>query len=350
MSSCCDTDSTTNKTSKKSKNYLLKISSLIILISYIIFFVQPDLPTSILNFTHDVVELMNKMWIGLAFAIIFVGVLDKIPREIVMGVLGTNRGINGILRATAGGLLLDLCNHGILVVGMKLYERGASLGQILAFLIASPWNSFSMTLILISLIGWGNTLLFIVLSCVIAVFSGLIFEYLVRKKVLPENENQFDLPEDLEVWKEIKLLCRNADYSLKSILNSLTTGFKSSQSILKWIFFGAILAATLRSFLSPDDFHTYLGPSLLGLGLTIIGATIIEVCSEGSAPIAADLVNLGLARGNGFTFLMTGVSTDYTEIMSLKETTKSWKIALFLPLISVPQIIFIGYILNQWTV
>ena len=43
---------------------------------------------------------------------------------------------------------------------------------------------------------------------------------------------------------------------------------------------------------------------------------------------------------------MGGVATDYTEIMSLKETTSSWKLALFLPLISLPQTILIGVLLN----
>ncbi|MDH3324524.1 MAG: ATPase, partial [Candidatus Peregrinibacteria bacterium] len=47
-------------------------------------------------------------------------------------------------------------------------------------------------------------------------------------------------------------------------------------------------------------------------------------------------------------FLMTGVSTDYTEIISLKETTKSWKISLFLPLITVPQVIILAYLLNNF--
>jgi hypothetical protein len=66
-----------------------------------------------------------------------------------MGVLGRKEGLGGILRATGAGLLLDLCSHGILLVGMKLYERGASLGQTMAFLIASPWNSISLTIILV---------------------------------------------------------------------------------------------------------------------------------------------------------------------------------------------------------
>jgi hypothetical protein len=43
---------------------------------------------------------------------------------------------------------------------------------------------------------------------------------------------------------------------------------------------------------------------------------------------------------------MTGVSTDYTEIMSLRETTGSWKVALFLPLITVPQVVIIAWLMN----
>jgi len=46
---------------------------------------------------------------------------------------------------------------------------------------------------------------------------------------------------------------------------------------------------------------------------------------------------------------MTGVSTDYTEIMILKDTTKSWKIALFLPLLTVPQVILISWLINHFS-
>jgi uncharacterized membrane protein YraQ (UPF0718 family) len=79
-----------------------------------------------------------------------------------------------------------------------------------------------------------------------------------------------------------------------------------------------------------------------------LATTVIEVCSEGSTPIAADLMNRANAPGNAFTFLMAGVATDYTEVMSIRDTTRSWKIALFLPLITVPQVMVIGFILNQF--
>ena len=47
---------------------------------------------------------------------------------------------------------------------------------------------------------------------------------------------------------------------------------------------------------------------------------------------------------------MTGVATDYTEIMVLRETTGGWKIPLFLPLLTVPQVLLIAWIMNQFSV
>jgi len=102
----------------------------------------------------------------------------------------------------------------------------------------------------------------------------------------------------------------------------------------------------IRAFVPEDSFSTWFGASMSGLFLTLLATTVIEVCSEGSSPIAADLVNRAAAPGNAFTFLMAGAATDYTEIMALKETTSSWKIALFLPLVTVPQVLLMGYFMN----
>jgi len=81
------------------------------------------------------------------------------------------------------------------MVGAKLYERGASFGQTLAFLLASPWNSFSLTLILFGLIGWPWSLAFIAGSAVVALATGWIADSWpdfpgVARGWLPPNPNQ----------------------------------------------------------------------------------------------------------------------------------------------------------------
>ena len=294
---------------------------------------------------HTSYEMVNAMWWGILSAALFVGILGRIPRELIMSVLGRGGSKRGLFRATLAGLMLDLCNHGILMVGMKLYERGASIGQVMAFLIASPWNSLTLTLILVGLIGLPWTLLFIAASLVIAWISGWIFDRLVERGTLPANPNQQEY-QVIPFWPTLKQTLKQDDWSLSAWGQLFWQGLKESKMVLRWVVFGVVLVALIRAFVPPESFGIWFGASMSGLFLTLAVTTVMEVCSEGSSPIAADLFNRAGAPGNAFTFLMAGAATDYTEIMSLKDTTRSWKIALFLPLITVPQVLLIGWLMN----
>jgi uncharacterized membrane protein YraQ (UPF0718 family) len=356
MGSCCGTDTTTMTDShhghhhhgKQKFDFLLWISLAIIALSYAayIFFDTSLTDTIVHHFTMSIFEIMNSMWWGILIGIFFVGLMNQIPSSKIQRLFGKPRTKGSILRATLAGVALDLCSHGILLVGMNLYKKGVGLGQVMAFLIASPWNSFSLTFILISLIGLPYTLLFIAASAVIAIISGYIFDILVTKKILPESpyESQIDSTPDVSLWQLIKTHV----FVPKSLWAMIKEGISESSSIMRWLFLGVIISALVRVFVSPESFSEYFGPTALGMLITLLGATIIEVCSEGTTPLAADIVTRAGAPGNGFAFMMTGVSTDYTEIMAIKETTKSWKIALFLPLITLPQIIILGLLINYF--
>ena len=331
-------------------DYMLCIESCILIFLYLIYYFYGNsfFSSSSINVVAATsFELINKMWWSLLIGIITIGILSQVPKRVIIAALGTNKGVTGIIRATFAGILLDLCSHGILMVASKIYERGASTGQVIAFLVASPWNSLSFTVILISLIGTYWTIIFILLSAIIAVISGIVFDILVAKKILPENKNSIELPKNFSFIEEIKEVTSTSNFSMNFIKKVIINGVLDSRMVIRWVLFGILLAGIVRAFLDSDDFVRYFGPSMFGLGATIIVATILEICSEGSSPIAADILTKANAPGNGFAFLMTGVSTDYTEIMVLKETTKSWKIALFLPLISLPQIILFSYFMNN---
>ncbi|MHA1539046.1 MAG: permease [Alphaproteobacteria bacterium] len=300
------------------------------------------------TFSTTVYELFNEMWWGLILGIFFIGVMNVIPKEFFIKVLGSQKGMKGLLRATFAGLMLDLCNHGILMIAAKLYERGARVSQVVAFLIASPWNSFSLTVILWSLIGWQLTLCFIVFSMIIALITGMIFERLLEKNVLPKNPHYIEVPDNITAREILKNAYLTKKPSFRGFLQLAKQSILESKMILKWILIGTLLAGLVRTFVPTDIFATYFGASLIGLLATLVAATVIEVCSEGSVPIASELVTRAGAAGNAFTFLMAGASTDYTEIMILREATKSWKIPLFLPLVTVPQIVVIGYLMNNY--
>lgn len=339
--SCCETP--------QRRDYLFWVSLTIVVLAYPIGAFMPHDHSSVIGvFSTGIVELFNKMWWGIAIGILFVGVLARVPRELVMAVLGRESGLSSLFRATLAGVFLDLCSHGILAVGMKLYERGASIGQVMAFLLASPWNSLSLTLILIGLIGAGWTLLFILLSLVIGIVTGSVFDLLVSRGQLPENPWKSQLGEAQPLGVQWRAFWQSLRFSLSGGRSIVRDGFAGSRVVIRWSLFGLVLAGLVRALVPEEAFATWFGATMGGLWLTLLATTVIEVCSEGSTPIAADLMNRAQAPGNSFTFLMAGVATDYTEIMSIRDTTKSWKIALFLPLVTVPQIVLIGAVLNQF--
>ncbi|MGH1399329.1 MAG: permease [Alphaproteobacteria bacterium] len=298
------------------------------------------------HFAHTVLDFLKTVWWGILAGMIFVGIMNKIPREYFAHLLGDGNSKTGLLRATLAGVVLDLCSHGILMVGAKLYERGASYAQTVAFLVASPWNSLSLTIILFALIGWKLTLLYIAASALVALTAGYAIQILTRNGRLPANPNQQSIDPNFNFKSRAAADLKAVKWDF-ALLKDIVTGSTHELRILvKWLLLGIIIAAAIRTFVPQEFFQTWFGPSLIGLFLTLLATTIIEVCSEGSAPIASEIVNNAGATGNGFTFLMAGVSTDYTEMLILKDTTGSWKMALVLPLVTVPQILVLGYIMN----
>ena len=342
--SCC-------AVTEKKRDRLLWSTSLILIISYIIACIPTDmldLPTLISVFTIAVYEICNSMYLGVLIGMLGVGILSKIPKEFVISVMGP-KGFVGILRAAVAGVLLDMCNHGVLLIAGKLYERGTSTGQVIAFLVASPWNSVSVTVILFSLIGFGWTILFLLLSMLIAILTGLVFDHLISRNYLPENSNIMVMPENFKFWPEAKKGLTNTKLDSTTLYSIVISGLSDSKMILRWIFLGIVLAGIIRTTMDAEHFSSLLGPTFSGLLLTLLAATIIEVCSEGSLPIAGDLFVRAGAPGNSFAFLMAGVSTDYTEILILKQLSNSWRFAFFLPIVTLPQITLLALLLNKFS-
>ncbi|MFC1659005.1 permease [Pseudomonadota bacterium] len=334
--------------SKGKRDNLLYFSVIAISIAYLSYMTIGDgIIGKTYIFNEYVFNTMNKMWIGIFAGVLFSGILGIVPQDFIVAAFGDRKsGIRGIVKASIAGVLLDLCSHGILIVAMQLYRRGLSLGQVMAFLIASPWNSLSLTFILWALVGLKWTLVFIFTSLLIAIISGLIFDKLVAKNKLPKNPNVLNLHKDFKFWEEFFYHIKEFRPTPKFALNAIMKGVKESRMVLKWVFMGVLISSVMRTFIPLEMFEVVFGPTFVGLMLTVVFATILEVCSEGSVPIAAEILTTAKAPGNSFAFLMVGVATDYTEIMGIKETTRSWKIALFLPLITLPQVLIIAMLMQ----
>ena len=294
------------------------------------------------------VDYFSMIWWAIFVGFFVGGVIDYfIPRSYIKKYLSKHRK-KTILYSVIFGFVMSACSHGILAVAIELYRKGASTPSVIAFLLASPWANLPITFILFGF--FGLNAFFIVLSAIlIAITTGIVYQYLEKKGMVECHEHSEDEEEDFSVKEDIIKRWKNYNFTFKNIKDATTGIIRGSWSLSKmvlwWLLIGMIMASAARAFVPHNLFVEYMGATFFGLIITLAFATIIEVCSEGSSPLAFEIFNQTGAFGNSFTFLMAGVATDYTEL-GLIWSNIGKKAALFLPIITVPQILILGYVFN----
>lgn len=265
------------------------------------------------------------------------GLVDYlVPEEFIFKYLG-KRKKRSLFFAVFAGFLLSACSHGILAIAIQLYKKGASIPAVITFLLASPWANLPVTILLFGFFGW-QAMLFVLIAMLIALVTGFVYIGL-EKLNLVEQSRKVSNFQDYQ-WTRV------TNFDLKESLSGVIQGAVNlANMVLWWILIGFLMAALIRAYVPGHLFMRYFGPSFQGLLLTLLFATIIEVCSEGSAPLAFEIFNKVGVLGNPFVFLMAGVVTDYTEI-GLLWTNIGKKTALWLPLITVPQVLLVGFLFN----
>ncbi len=325
----------------KNKTFIVvSVLILLVLLSYVIAFLEP--------FRMSLWMYFKILWWAILLGLFLGGVIDHyVPREYVSHTLSSPRK-RTIFYSVFLGFLMSTCSHGILALSIELHKKGASNPAVVAFLLASPWANMTITIMLVGF--FGAKAIFIILSAIIiAIITGFIFQILQRKNLIERNENSLGSKEGFSIINDIKKRYKNYRFSMKTAktdMKGIYNGIVSlSNMVLWWILIGMGIASVAGAYVPTNIFRNYMGPTIAGLSVTLVIATIIEVCSEGSAPMAFELFKQTGALGNSFVFLMAGVVTDYTEIGLIWHNVGK-KTAVWLPIVTVPQVILLGIIAN----
>ncbi|MBI5144851.1 MAG: permease [Candidatus Omnitrophica bacterium] len=325
------------------KNKLFLVSSISILLILLSFFVPILVP-----FRKSFFIYLKAIWWAILLGLFLGGIIDHyIPQEYISKILARKRP-RTIFNAVFLGFLMSACSHGILALSIQLHKKGASNPAVVSLLLASPWANFAVTMMLLSLFGLKG-LFIILVAIVIAMNTGFIFMFLEKKGLIETNKNIVGVPEEFSILKDMRIRAKNYKFGLKNIIQDfqgvINGALALSDMVLWWIIFGVFLASLAGAYIPVHFFHKFMGPTFLGLMITLGIATIIEVCSEGSSPLSFEIYRQTGALGNSFVFLMAGVATDYTEI-GLLWANVGRRTAIWLPIITVPQVVLLGYLAN----
>ena len=335
----------------KERLYIITIFTFIILgISY---YFAPD-------FFESFKEYFFLIWWAILLGFVIGGIIEYfIPRQYIEKYLSRHQK-RTIFYSIIFGFLMSACSHGILAIAIELYRKGASTSAVVAFLLASPWANLPITVLLFGFFG-PRAFLIIVSALIVATTTGLIFQKLEKRGMVEcdkcSHGEDHPVLTDFSITKDMKKRWKNFEFTYTNIKNAFIGTMKGSWALTKmimwWLIIGMLMAAFANAYVPHEWFKQFMGPTVIGLLVTLIFATIIEVCSEGSAPLAFEIYDQSIqagapAFGNSFTFLMAGVATDYTEIGLIWHNIGK-KAALWIPIITVPQILVLGYLFNLIT-
>jgi len=317
---------------------------LLLILSYFIDFLNP--------FLNAFIDYLKIIWWAILIGFLIGGIIDYfIPREYIKKYLSRHQK-RTIIYSIIFGFLMSACSHGILAIAIELYKKGASTSSVIAFLLASPWANLPITVLLFGFFGL-KAFLILISALIIATTTGLIYQNLERKGMVECAACKLgeDIPvlTDFSIIDDVKNRWKKYEFTKENNLNAIKGTIIGSWALTKmvmwWLLIGMIMAAVARAYIPHEYFQQYMGPTALGLLVTLFFAIIIEVCSEGSSPLAFEIYNQSGAFGNSFVFLLSGVASDYTEIGLIWHNIGR-KAALWLPIITVPQVLILGYLFN----
>lgn len=300
------------------------------------------------HFRHSLLDYLRMLAVPMGVGLLIGGIIDYyIPQDYISKYLTAHKK-RTILYATGLGFLMSACSHGILALSMELHKKGASGPAVISFLLASPWANLPITFLLVGFFGWKGFLI-IALSLLTALLTGIIFQKLDRKGWIEKNPHTVRVSHDFSIRADIARRMRNYQFSAAQIKEDALGVAKGigglADMVMVWILIGTLMASLSAAFIPESIFQNYFGASFLGLLITMAAATVLEVCSEGTAPLAFEIYRQTGALGNAFAFLMGGVVTDYTEV-GLVWSRLGKRTALWMLAVTLPQVFVWGMLLN----
>ena len=343
--SCCPPE---NKASRDKRPWYSRFLFWI-LVSNIFLLSLTDLFPQFASFRISFFNYLKIMAFPVFLGVMIGGIVDHfVPKQYVIKYLSGHKK-RTVLYASAFGFLMSACSHGILALSMELHKKGASGPAVISFLLASPWANLPITFLLVGFFGWRGFL--IIFAALLVSFStGLLLQILDKRGWIEKNKNRISIEADFSIRKDLARRFKNYQPSIPRFIQDIRGvtkgGLALADMVMTWVLLGIMLASAASAFVPTGIFHKFLGPSLLGLLTTLGLATLLEVCSEGTSPLAFEIYRQTGALGNAFAFLMGGVVTDVTEVglvwQNLGKKTALWMLA-----ISIPQVFILGFLFNS---
>ena len=252
------------------------------------------------------------------------------------------------------GAITPFCSCSSIPVFLGFTSAGIPLGITMAFLITSPLINEVAVLLLVSLLGWKFTLVYIALGMTVGILGGIFLDAIKAERWLqPFAANalkQGQLKQGTEANSQIDTPALSNDTAPLSLADRHTFAkdevFTIFRRVWKWVFIGVGLGAALHGFVPEGFIESYLGagqwwsvPAAVLLGIPLYSN------ATGVIPVMESLITNGLPIGTTLAFCMSTVAASFPEFILLKQVMQ-WRLLATLFALLLVAFTLIGWVFN----
>jgi len=290
---------------------------------------------------------------------------EFVPAEWVERHLG-GKGIKPIIYSTLAGTALPICCLGSLPVAVSLHQKGARVGPVLAFLVATPATSITALLVCYALLGIKFTAFIFFAVIAMSLLMGLVGNLMrVGPKAFASQNEQLAIDPvcgmNVEIEKATKteyggkiyyFCCPHCQQAFESRPQEyLETYSKNIAHRLKHVFkyafvdmvkeigpellLGLALAALVTAITPVGRFVGDYFSGGFGYLFSLIFGLMMYICSTASVPLVHAFISQGMNIGAGMVLLIAGPVTSWGTMLVLRKEFGGKTLLAYLMVISI---------------
>ncbi|XQW83859.1 permease [Thalassotalea piscium] len=260
---------------------------------------------------------------------------------------GKHKGVGYLLGASFGAIT-PFCSCSSIPVFLGFTSAGIPVGITMSFLITSPLINEVAVLLLLGLLGWKFTILYVIVGMLVGILGGVFLDAIKAERWLQSFA--------------AKALERGKNTSTNSLSEDpIPLTFKARHTfakeemleifgrVWKWVIIGVGLGAALHGFVPDGWIQNHLGdgqwwsvPAAVLLGIPLYSN------ATGVIPVMESLITKGLPIGTTLAFCMSTVAASFPEFILLKQVMQ-WRLLAVLFLLLLTAFTLVGWIFNFLT-
>ncbi len=235
--------------------------------------------------------------------------------ERVRALMKGRSGPGARLTAVGLGAVTPFCSCSSIPLFIGFVEAGIPLGVTLSFLIASPMVDLAAIAVLLGVIGWKITLLYVLTGLTVAFAGGYILQAFKLERWVEDYVWKIRMGDAQVAEADTGLRARH-DYAWNEVRQIVGR-------IWKYVLIGVGVGALIHGYVPADLVARIAGDgSALSVVVAVLAGVPMYSDAVGIIPVAEALLGKGVPVGTVLAFMMAVIALSLPEMLILRKVVK----------------------------